>query len=661
MKRGGDAFVRHDEFVFSRCQKRVVDTVFRAHIAVADWLADRVAKATAGQIADRFAIAQYGFPAKQHHVRVLGREAGQLLCQRIGSRRLTGLAANKRRVAAQFHRPAKPRLERVVIRRHIRTPCAITLFKPKGLDGPIADRPDVMGVALLHQHIENIACPFNGHMQFPAQLTHIGHAHGPHLMTGNLDLLHAAKAERVIAHICIRHRRKHVPRAGSHQRKRTIRLGHIDKPGIRTRRQMLPDPAEIMGARTGTGDDVEAVIGKARHGEVAFDATARVEDLRIGQASGWLGHIIGADPLKRIRRIRARHLVFGKGGLVEHTDLFAHMGMLLTHRPEPVLTTHGIVVARLHARGRKPVGPLPSELGAEHGAVLLQAFIEWRNDARAPALIFLMREPHGVVLAISFKRAFLHPFAVFVECGETANVDHPEIERRFAAHSPFGQHPARAAASRNAECIEACTNKHVGAFGRLAENEIAVGREALRPVDHLPHARFTKRGHTLDGLRHVLFEMIEIIVEKLELELVGHVTARQAGHPALRVRLIAAHHQTAHLFLEVDAPIGVAHGRRVGRKTFDFLSHDILVLHRMQRHRNAGHRADLARPLAAAVHHRLTADTPPVRLDCRYAVAIHFETGHAHALEETRTMHARALGERLGDVGGARLTVGRQP
>ena len=62
---------------------------------------------------------------------------------------------------------------------------------------------------------------------------------------------------------------------------------------------------------------------------------------------------------------------------------------------------------------------------------------------------------------------------------------------------------------------------------------------------------------------HVLLEMVPVVVEQLELEIVGHV-ARCVQ--AMRVRLVAAHHQPADLFLEIGAPVGIADGRRVGRE-----------------------------------------------------------------------------------------------
>ena len=152
---------------------------------------------------------------------------------------------------------------------------------------------------------------------------------------------------------------------------------------------------------------------------------------------------------------------------------------------EPVLPAHRIHVLRLDALRREPVRPLPAELRAEHRAMRLQPLVERRDDAGPPALIFLMREADRVVLAIGFERPVGDPLPVAVQAGEAPDIDHPEIERRLAVDHPLRQHPARAAPGRDAEGIEAGADKHVRAFRRHAQNEIAVGRETFRPVDHL--------------------------------------------------------------------------------------------------------------------------------------------------------------------------------
>ena len=109
------------------------------------------------------------------------------------------------------------------------------------------------------------------------------------------------------------------------------------------------------------------------------------------------------------------------------------------------------------------------------------------------------------------------------------------------------------------KALKPAPTKKFGAFGRAAENEIAVRREALGRVDHPPHADLRQRGHAGDRVEHVRLEMIEVVVEQPKREIGGNV----AAGPGLRIGLIAAHHEAADLFLEIRAAIGIAQRRRV--------------------------------------------------------------------------------------------------
>ncbi len=268
-----------------------------------------------------------------------------------------------------------------------------------------------------------------------------------------------------------------------------------------------------------------------------------------------------------------------------------------------------------------------------------------------------MREGDGVVLAVSLQRALGDPGAVAVEAGEAPDVHGPKIQGGFALHHPFGQNPSRTAPAGDAKGVETRPHIHVRAFRRRAEDEVAVRREAFRAVDHLLDADLGQRGDAGDGLFQMLAEMIVIVVKQPELPVLGDVT----GDPALRVRLVAAHDQTADLFLEVGATVRIAQGRRIEGKAGDLLGHDVLVLHGVQRHRHPGHRADLPGPHATAVHDRLAGDVAFGGLDMGDPVAVDPEAGDPDAFDDLCPMHPRAFGEALRDVRRACLPVRGQP
>lgn len=86
-----------------------------------------------------------------------------------------------------------------------------------------------------------------------------------------------------------------------------------------------------MRPETGAGDDVEPFFAEPRHGQVGLDAAARVEKLRVGQPADRLADVVGADPVERLQRVRAGHLVFGEGRLVEDADALAHVPVLVAN------------------------------------------------------------------------------------------------------------------------------------------------------------------------------------------------------------------------------------------------------------------------------------------------------------------------------------------
>ena len=85
------------------------------------------------------------------------------------------------------------------------------------------------------------------------------------------------------------------------------------------------------------------------------------------------------------------------------------------------------------------------------------------------------------------------------------------------------------------------------------------------------------------------------------------------------------------------------------------------MLARMQRHRNAGHRANLARPHAAGIDDVIGLDRALVSHYASDAAIGLVDVGDLDALDDFRAVIARALGKRLGDVDRIRLSVLRQP
>ena len=75
------------------------------------------------------------------------------------------------------------------------------------------------------------------------------------------------------------------------------------------------------------------------------------------------------------------------------------------------------------------------------------------------------------------------------------------------------------------------------------------------------------------GLLHQGLEMIVVRIEQAEMEALGNTI----NGPGNGVGLIPAHHQAAHLFLEIDQAVGIAQGGQGAGDTGDRLGDHILV------------------------------------------------------------------------------------
>ena len=258
-------------------------------------------------------------------------------------------------------------------------------------------------------------------------------------------------------------------------------------------------------------------------------------------------------------------------------------------------------------------------------------------------------------------RALGQALAVGVVRAEAADVDVPQVARRLAVGDPLRDELSRTPGVGDASRIEASADEVIAQLRRLTQDEVAIGREALRPVEqHLDLRRF-QAGRAVDGVGHQDLELVPVLAQQLELEGAGNRVHR----PGLGLRFEATHEQAADFLLVVDEAVGVAHHGQHGVHALDLVRNDVEVLGRVQRHRHPRQRAELPRPLAGAVHQ---------------GFAVHVALGGAHAHgtrparalsgDDTRDLHAfhhvhpavtRALGQRHAQVRRVGLAVTRDP
>ena len=246
---------------------------------------------------------------------------------------------------------------------------------------------------------------------------------------------------------------------------------------------------------------------------------------------------------------------------------------------------------------------------------------------------------------------------------EAAGVHRPGVERRLALGDPLRHQLAHPARAREAVGAEAGGDEEA-AHGRLAEQELAVGRERLRAVDQLRDRHLVHHRHAAARVDRDLLEAVPVLLEQAAVEVGGdRVDAAGVERPRRRVALVAAHHEPAGVLAEVDEEVGVAHGREVlvAESLAERLGDEVLVRHRHERDAHARHAADLGREHAAGVDHHLGLDVPAVGLDAAHAAAGDVDRGHARVGVDVAAALARALGERVGQQARVEVAVGRQP
>ncbi len=201
--------------------------------------------------------------------------------------------------------------------------------------------------------------------------------------------------------------------------------------------------------------------------------------------------------------------------------------------------------------------------------------------------------------------AVMKPSVVAVERREPPDVHPGQVAGRRAVDDPLRKRTPGSACGGDADRVEAGADEEVRELGGFAEDELVVGREALRTVVELLDSGLLERRDPQQRVVHQNLEVVPILVQQLEFE---RVRDRIGRHPRFGFGLEAADHQPADFLFEVRVAVGVAQDRQVGVHAVDGFADDVEVLGRMQRDVHTGHRADLFGPLPCAVDDDLGLD-----------------------------------------------------
>src|SRR6202046_5822108 len=89
----------------------------------------------------------------------------------------------------------------------------------------------------------------------------------------------------------------------------------------------------------------------------------------------------------------------------------------------------------------------------------------------------------------------MQPLVVAVEPGEAPDVHRGQVEARLTLDDPLRQRPPGSARGRDADGVKVCPHEEVPQLWCLTENELVVGREALRTVVYLLDAGLGVHGN----------------------------------------------------------------------------------------------------------------------------------------------------------------------
>jgi hypothetical protein len=194
-----------------------------------------------------------------------------------------------------------------------------------------------------------------------------------------------------------------------------------------------------------TRDDKEFVFLKPRHSKIRFDAAALVQPLGVDDAARLDIDIRGADSVQHLAGIASLDRIFGKTRLVEEGAVGHQLLCLVARAGEPVLAAIAVLIFRLYAIARIPVGALPAVHFTEDGAQFLCVRIKRRTAHTAGRLGLAIGPMHGVEETQALRHAVAHIGLDRLERVDAADIHATDIHRRVAVLDPLREDETRAA------------------------------------------------------------------------------------------------------------------------------------------------------------------------------------------------------------------------
>ena len=248
---------------------------------------------------------------------------------------------------------------------------------------------------------------------------------------------------------------------------------------------MVADPRQVVHPEGRPCDNAEAPLAQPRDREVALDAAAVVEHLRVGERADPSRHPVVGEAFEKLGRACAADLDLRERREIEDRGSFA-TGRVLDadgRRPQPAGPPVGAQrLVAMSAVRLEPVHALPARLLAKRRAHISQARID-RRDAKRPAgASFMARIFDVVVRRVHLVRASKRVVAAQVGPAETTRVHLPRVKARLSIHDPFRDQAAHSACPCEPVGAKTCRDPEAPDLART-EDELVVRREGLGTVD----------------------------------------------------------------------------------------------------------------------------------------------------------------------------------
>ena len=138
-------------------------------------------------------------------------------------------------------------------------PGAIALLEAKGLDRPIARKPQSVRLADGDDRVVEGRREFDRDMKLVAEFADIGDAKREDGRARDREVARGREGKRRIGNVVACQRLQNLARLRTHEREHGGLRRRVDEPRVRTRRDRRADPVKIVRGEAGAGDERERV------------------------------------------------------------------------------------------------------------------------------------------------------------------------------------------------------------------------------------------------------------------------------------------------------------------------------------------------------------------------------------------------------------------